>query len=153
MSNKKTLLLQPIQGKFVQAMVNGKIVRVWLVDPDTNKQGTEIPYIDAITLLALPHPVVCLAQIKGKDGKYIVQIDDEDKEKIAQKKREFENGISSFNSESNNSKDTSGLEKLVETQSLLIQNQQKQMEMMQKQFDKLEKTFEKLSKKKEKAVD
>ena len=70
MSKKKeTLLIQPIRGKFVQSNINGKIVRVWLVDPDTNRQGTEIPYNDAIAVLALPHPVVCMAQVKGKDGK------------------------------------------------------------------------------------
>ena len=145
MSKKKTLLLQPIQGKFVQVTINGKIVRVWLVDPDTNNQGTEIPYNDAISLLALPHPVVCLAQVKGKDGKYLVQIDDEDKELIENKRQEFLTGMTS--SEPSKSSNTSSLEKLVETQSLLIKNQQSQMEAMQKQMEKLGKAMEKISKK------
>ena len=42
MAVKKMLRLQPIQGKFVQSIIHGRIVRVWLVDPDTNEMGTDI---------------------------------------------------------------------------------------------------------------
>ena len=148
MSKKNTLLLQPIQGKFVQVTINGKIVRVWLVDPDTNKQGTEIPYDDAISLLSLPHPVVCLAQVKGKDGKYLVQLDDEDKEVLEDRKREFKSGT--MGTQDKPSVDVSAMSamgKLLETQTLLIKNQQAQMEAMQKQMDKLDKQMSKMEKK------
>lgn len=143
MATKKKLLLQPIQGKFVQSIINGKIVRVWLVDPDTNEQGTYIDYNDAINLLALPHPVVCLAQVKGKDGKYLKQLNDDDLELIEKRKDEFGSGITSVVSEN----DSSTLAKLVDTQSELIKSQSAQLKAFESQLNDMKKLFEKMSKK------
>ena len=148
MSEKKTLLLQPIQGKFVQSTINGKITRVWLVDPDTNQKGTEIDYEDAINMLALPHPVVCLAQVKGKDGKYIKQFTKEDEQYLDKRKEEFSHGISAIKSSSSES--NFALEKLVETQSELIKSQNNQIASLQSQFNALPKQMEKVLKKADK---
>jgi len=145
---KETLLLQPIRGKYCQSNINGKTVRVWLVDPDTNKQGTEIPYLDAISILALPHPVVCMAQIKDKDGKYCNVLDDEDKKAIEAKKHEYMFGKDT--SSPSNSSNEDVLKKLVETQSQLIENQNKQIEDMQNKFSEMEKNIDKLLKKSKK---
>ena len=141
---KKTLLLQPIQGKFVQSIIQGRIVRVWLVDPETNQMGTEVEYSDAINVLSLPHPVVCLAQVKGKDGKYIEQLDADDKKLIEERKAEFASGQLSPNQ--SGSGDNSALQKLVETQAKLIDAQADQLKSMQNQFAKMEKSLEKLMK-------
>lgn len=148
---KKTLLLQPIRGKFVQSNINGKIVRIWLVDPDTNQQGTEIPYTDAISVLALPHPVVCMAQIKDKSGKYCNLLDDDDKLAIEEKKDEYLYGESTRGFDStefaSGSSDSADLRKLVETQAELIKSQSKQLDAMQSKFEEIQKSMEKLSKK------
>ena len=144
---KKTLLLQPIRGKFVQSNINGKIVRIWLVDPDTNQQGTEIAYNDAISVLALPHPVVCMAQIKDKSGKYCNLLDDEDKLAIEEKKDEYLYGNVHNYSQDDKSSDNSDLRRLVETQAELIKSQSKQLDAMQSEFAKIQKTMEKISKK------
>ena len=141
---KKTLLLQPIQGKFVQSIIQGRIVRVWLVDPETNQMGTEVEYSDAINVLSLPHPVVCLAQVKGKDGKYIEQLDDDDKKLIEERKAEFASGQLSPNQ--SGSGDNSALQKLVETQAKLIESQSKRLEDMGDKFAKMQKNIEKLMK-------
>lgn len=143
---KKTLLLQPIRGKFVQSNINGKIVRVWLVDPDTNQQGTEIPYADAIAVLALPHPVVCMAQIKDKTGKYCNLLDDDDKEILQQKRDEYFYGVQNVVSETPSLSDSSSLAQLVETQAELIKSQKKQLEKMQEESKKSQKLMEKLLK-------
>lgn len=144
---KKTLLLQPIRGKFVQSNINGKIVRIWLVDPDTNQQGTEIPYNDAISVLALPHPVVCMAQIKDKNGKYCNILDDEDRLAIEEKKDEYMYGNSREFVPETGSSDNSDLRKLVETQAELIKSQSKQLDAMQSKFEEIQKNMEKLAKK------
>jgi len=142
--SKKTLLIQPIRGKFVQSTINGKITRVWLVDPDTNEQGTEIAYNDAIAMLAMRHPVVCAAQVKGKDGKYIKILDEDDLAAIEKKRDEYESGVSSVSS--SDSSDTSALKQLVETQSKLIDSQNEKMTSMQNQMEKMMERFEKLEK-------
>lgn len=149
--SKKTLLIQPIQGKFVQSTINGKIVRVWLVNPDTNEQGTEVAYNDAIMMLAYPHPIVCAAQIKGKDGKYVKILDEDDLAAIEQKKSDYANGVTSV--ESAPSTSNSALEKLVDTQSKLIESQAAQLSQMQNSFAKMQKTMEKLLKKSSKQTD
>ena len=138
---KKTLLLQPVQGKFVQVMMNSKTVKIWLVNPDTNEQGTEVAYEDGIKLLALPHPVVCVAQIKGKDGKFIQQLDEEDKALIEEKKRELLSGTESVGN-STSSASNSALEKLVETQTKLIESQNDQIKLMQNSLVEMKKQFE-----------
>ena len=152
MAKKESLLLQPIRGKFVQSSINGKIVRVWLVNPDTNQQGTEIPYDDAIALLALRHPVVCMAQIKGKDGKYCNKLDEEDMKAVEAKKKDFINGIVGQNPIYVDSpKNDETLKQLVETQGKLIESQNKQLEEMQSKFAETQKMLEKLLKKADKA--
>lgn len=152
MAKKESLLLQPIRGKFVQSNINGKIVRVWLVNPDTNQQGTEIPYDDAIALLALRHPVVCMAQIKGKDGKYCNKLDEEDMKAVEAKKKDFINGIVGQNPiHVDSPKSDETLKQLVETQGKLIESQNKQLEEMQSKFAETQKMLEKLLKKADKA--
>jgi len=141
MSKKETLLIQPNRGKFVQSSLNGKIVRVWLVDPDTNQQGTEIPYDDAIAMLALPHSVVCMAQVKDKNGKYCNKLDKEDMEAIEKKRKEYAQGMLVQQTTSNG--DSEPLKMLIETQAKLIENQTKQLEEMTKKFEKLLKKADK----------
>lgn len=145
---KKTLLLQPIQGKFVQSFVHGKTIKVWLVNPKTNEKGTEIPYDDAIDVLALPHPVVCPAQIKGKDGKYIKILDEDDLKTIAERKDDFSKGV--LTESVSTVSDNSSVNKLVETQAKLIESQAEQLKTMQSQFADMQKTMEKLLKKADK---
>lgn len=140
---KKTLLLQPVQGKFVQVILNNKTVKIWLVNPDTNEQGTEVLYDDGIKLLALPHPVVCPAQVKGKDGKYVQQLDDDDRALIEKRKVEYLSGESSVSESSSN---TSTLEKLVETQAELIKSQNTQIQTMQSEFAEMKAMFAEIQK-------
>ena len=142
--SKKTLLLQPVQGKFVQAIIHGKTSRIWLVNPDTNEQGTEVPYEEGIRLLSLPRPVVCPAQVKGKDGAFIKQLDKEDYVYIEQKKQEYLLGEQSVPTQSN--PDNKVLEKLVETQSELIKTQGEQLKLMQDSFAEMKKQMDELSK-------
>ena len=148
--SKKTLLIQPIQGKFVQSTINGKVVRVWLVNPDTNEQGTEVAYNDAITMLAYPHPIVCAAQIKGKDGKYVKILDEDDLAAIEQKKSDYANGVTSVESAPSSN---SSLEKLVDAQAKLIESQAAQLSQMQNSFAEMQKNMEKLLKKSSKKTD
>lgn len=148
--SKKTLLLQPIQGKFVQCLVGGHTTKIWLVNPDTNEQGTEVSYEDGIKLLALPHPVVTVAQVKGKDGNYIVQLDDDDKALIAEKRREFLSGEVSTSSKGS---DDSALKQLADTQAKLIeaqtaqiQNQNTQIQNMQNDIAEMKAMFAEMQK-------
>ena len=141
---KSTLLLQPLRGKFVQSTIHGHTTQVWLVDPDTNQQGTEVPYKDAIAMLALPHPVVCMAQIKGKDGKYCNLLDDEDKAEIEKKKNEYASGVVINNiTEGRSSSDNSDLRDLIKTQAELIKSQSEQLKTMQNEFAKIQKALKK----------
>lgn len=145
----KTIRVQPIQGKFVSVTSNGKTIRIWLVDPYTLEQGTEVSYDDAITLLSLRHPVVCPAQIKGKDGKYIEQLTEEDWKKVQEMHDNVLNKISANTLQETTvvTSDNSALEKLIETQAKLIETQTKQLEEMQKNFASMMKDVEKLKKK------
>ena len=140
--SKKTLLIQPIQGKFVQSTINGKTIRVWLVDPDTNSQGTEILYKDAIAMLALPHPVVCPAQIKGKDGKFVQILDDEDLALIAKTKDDYLNGEPSVPEKPSN--DTSALNEVIRMQAETIKTQGDQMSAMQQMMVAMQQQFAEL---------
>lgn len=160
---KRTIRVQPIFGKFCSVTSHGKTIRIWLVDPETLKQGTEVSYEDAIELLALRHPMICLSQEKGEDGKYIEQLSDEEWELIDKKRLEAQNQIAANtlqNNTTSSSSDNSALEKLAETQAKLIENQSKQLETqatqmaeMQKQFAEMQKTLTKLSKKSGKTKD
>lgn len=149
----RTVRVQPISGKFVSCTSNGKIIRIWLVDPKTNQQGTEVSYEDALTLLAMRHPVVCLSQEKDKKtGKYIEQFTEDDWKKVREMHDEALNQISmntlqpSANATAP-SGDTKALEDLVKTQAKLIEAQAKQLEMMSKNFEKMEKNVSKIMKK------
>lgn len=132
MENRK-IRLQPIQGKFLQTRVNNHDVNVWLVDPKTNQQGTEVDRDDAIAILAFRHPVATVAQIKGKDGKYIKQLTNEDMEAI----QELKNHPTAAPIES--SKDDSNLSELVKAQGKLLETQSELMKSMKAEIDDLKK--------------
>lgn len=134
MENRK-IRLQPIQGKFLQTRVNNHDVNVWLVDPKTNQQGTEVDRDDAIAILAFRHPVATVAQIKGKDGKYIKQLTNEDMEAI----QELKNHPTAAPIESSSSKDDSNLVELVKTQGKLLESQAELMKTMKAEIDDLKK--------------
>ena len=145
----RTIRVQPIQGKFVSVTSNGKTIKIYLVDPMTMKQGTEVSYEDAITLLALRHPVVCLSQEKDKNGKFIEQFTEEDWKYVEKKHNEVMNKIATNTLQETQtvSSDNSALEKLVETQAKLIEAQNKQLEQMTKDFANMQKNVDKLMKK------
>ena len=88
--------------------------------------------------------MVCLAQVKGKDGKYIEQLDDDDKKLIEERKAEFASGQLSPNQAGFG--DNSALQKLIETQAKLIDAQADQLKNMENQFAKMQKSIEKLTK-------
>ena len=146
----RTIRVQPISGKFCSVTSHGNTIRIWLVEPGTKNQGTEVSIEDAYELLSLRKPVICEAQIKGKDGKFIKQLTDEDWKIINEKKQ---NNLKRFNentlhaNESKSSGSDPALQKLVETQAKLIDAQSKQLETMQKGFEEMQKNMEKLMKK------
>ena len=146
----RTIRVQPISGKFCSVTSHGNTIRIWLVEPGTKNQGTEVSIEDAYELLSLRKPVVCEAQIVGKDGKFIKQLTDEDWKIINEKKQ---NNLKRFNentlhaNESKSSGSDSALQKLVETQAKLIDAQTKQLETMQKGFEEMQKNMAKLMKK------
>ena len=147
----KTIRIQPIEGKFTQYTSHGNTISIWLVDPDTKLQGTEVSYEDAIELLSLRHPLFCEAQVKGKDGKFIKQLTDEDWKIINEKKqnnlKRFTENTLHANDKSASSGSDPALQKLVETQAKLIDAQTKQLETMQKGFEEMQKNMAKLMKK------
>lgn len=132
----RTIRLQPISGKFLQTDVRGKQINIWLVDPKTNQQGTEVGYEDAIAILAFNHPVATLAAIKGKDGKFINQLTDEDKEKIAKLKEE---GLNSTNTSMAAPSSHNNLEELVKAQSKLLETQGELIKQMKSEIDDIKK--------------
>ena len=127
----KTLRLQPSEGKFLQTSVNGKQINIWLVNPADMQQGTEVDYDDALRILAFRHPVATLTPIKGKDGKYIEVLTDEDKKKIQEYK---DNPLSANNPSADGS-----LQSLIEAQGLLLKSQQELMAQMRAEIDVLKK--------------
>lgn len=133
---QRTIRLQPIYGKFLQTKVNNHDVNIWLVDPKTNQQGTEIAYDDAIAILGFRHAVATVALIKGKDGKYIQQLTDEDKAKIQELKNNP--GISSVPTDTPSS-DNSALTELVKTQGKLLETQGELLQSMKKEIEDLKK--------------
>ena len=144
----RTVRVQPISGKFVLAVSNGRQIRIWLVDPATMRQGTEVSYEDALTLLSMRHPVVCLSQEKGKDGKFIEQFTKEDWDKVHKMHDEALNQFAANTlQEPQISKPDENLTKLVEAQAKLIETQNKQLEQMTKDFAAMQKNVEKLMKK------
>lgn len=144
---RKTLRVQPISGKFVSATTNSKTINVWLVDPDTNQQGTELPYEDAIEVLTMRHPVCCLVQEKGKDGKYIKQLTDEEEAEIKRISAEHAAGITSqpampVMKDAN----VETLQALVNTQAALLQTQAVQFDEMKAQMAKMQEQMEAMAK-------
>lgn len=146
----RTVRIQPISGKFTQYTSHGNTISIWLVDPDTMQQGTEVSYDDAIELLSLRHPLFCEAQVKGKDGKFIKQLSEDDWKVIRERK---ESNLKTVNentlhpkTEATSSGDPA-MVKLVETQSKLIETQAAQLKAMQDSFAKMQKDMEKLMKK------
>lgn len=125
----KTLRLQPSEGKFLQTSVNGKQINIWLVNPADMQQGTEVDYDDALRILAFRHPVAVLTPIKGKDGKYIEVLTDEDKKKIQEYK---DNPLSA-----NNPSVDGNLQSLIEAQGMLLKSQQELMAQMRAEIDAL----------------
>lgn len=150
----KTIRIQPIEGKFTQYTSHGNTISIWLVDPDTRLQGTEVSYEDAIELLSLRHPLFCEAQVKGKDGKFIKQLTDEDWNIIRERK---EKNLKTVNENtlhpttSAPATNDPAMAKLVETQSKLIESQAAQLKAMQDSFIEMQKNMEKLMKKSGKA--
>jgi len=132
----RTIRLQPISGKFLQTDVRGKQINIWLVDPNTNQQGTEVNYDDAIAILAFNHPVATLAAIKGKNGKFIQQLTEEDKKKIQELKEE---GLNAVNASVSTSSDNSNLEELVKAQSKLLETQGQLITQMKSEIDEIKK--------------
>ena len=143
----RMIRLQPISGKYVSVTSHGQKVRIWLVPPGTKEQGTEVTYEDAIELLSLRHPVVCEAQIKGKDGKFIRQLTAEDWEKINEKKNSIAQIAEVNTLHPEKSEDNAAVTELVKTQAKLIDAQAKQLETMQKGFEDMQKNIAKLMKK------
>ena len=141
----RKIKVQPIKGKFVSVTSNGRTIRIYLVDPNTMEHGTEVSYEDAIALLALRHPVVCLAQIKGEDGKFIKQFTDEDWKKVNELKDDTANQIAEGKRTETVVSDSS-TEDLIKAQAKLIKSQNDQLEMMNKEFAKMQKQIQKLSK-------
>ena len=131
---KRMIRLQPVKGKFLQTRVNNHDVNIWLVDPKTNQQGTDVAYEDAIAILAFNHPVATPALIKGKDGKYIKQLTEEDKAAIQNLKDNP--GVSSVPEKSS---DNSALTELVKTQGELLETQSELMKSMKSEIDELKK--------------
>ena len=146
----RTVRIQPISGKFTQYTSHGNTISIWLVDPDTMEQGTEVSYDDAIELLSLRHPLFCEAQVKGKDGKFIKQLSEDDWKVIREKK---ESNLKTVTENTLHPKTGAApssdpaMAKLVETQSKLIETQAAQLKAMQDSFAKMQKDMEKLMKK------
>lgn len=149
----RTIRIQPINGKFTQYTSHGNTISIWLVDPDTREQGTEVSYEDAIELLSLRHPLFCEAQVKGKDGKFIKQLTEDDWKVIRERKESNLKTVTENTlhpkTEATSSSDPA-MAKLVETQSKLIETQAAQLKAMQDSFAKMQKDMEKLIKKNEK---
>ena len=95
------------------------------------QQGTEVDYDDALCILAFRHPVATLTPIKGKDGKYIEVLTDEDKKKIQKYK---DNPLSA-----NNPSTDGNLQSLIEAQGMLLKSQQELMAQMRAEIDVLKK--------------
>lgn len=142
--SKRTIRLQPSSGKFLQTTLDGRIINIFLVDPKTNVQGTEVNYDDAIRILAFKNPVAIPVPVKGKDGKYIRQLTSEDIAKIEEVKN---NGYKE--STAIVSSDNSALENVVASQNEVIKSQMDFMAQMKKEMDELKSEVKKMNSKSE----
>lgn len=137
----KTIRLQPIQGKFLQTDVDSRQINIWLVNPADMQQGTEVDYDDALRILAYKHPVATVTPIKGKNGKFIEVLTDEDKAKIEEYRR---NPVVAAKADSTPS---DNLQKLVETQAQLLKSQGDLIAQMKAEIDDMKKNMKKSPKK------
>ena len=135
----KTIRLQPIQGKFLQTDVNGKQINIWLVNPADMKQGTEVEYEDALRILAFKNPVATPTPIKGKNGKFVEVLTNEDKVKIDEYRRNPV-VVQAPTSSSDN------LQKLVETQAQLLKSQGDLITQMKQEIEDIKKKQKKAEK-------
>lgn len=142
--SKRTIRLQPSSGKFLQTTLDGRIINIFLVDPKTNVQGTEVNYDDAIRILAFKNPVAIPVPVKGKDGKYIKQLTDEDLAAIEDIKN---NGYKETTAIV--SSDNSALENVVASQNEVIKSQMDFMTQMKKEMDELKSEVKKMNSKSE----
>lgn len=142
--SKRTIRLQPSSGKFLQTSLDGRIINIFLVDPKTNIQGTEVNYDDAIRILAFKNPVAIPVPVKGKDGKYIKQLTSEDIAKIEEIKN---NGYKETTAIV--SSDNSALENVVASQNEVIKSQMDFMTQMKKEMDELKSEVKKMNSKSE----
>ena len=142
--SKRTIRLQPSSGKFLQTSLDGRIINIFLVDPKTNIQGTDVNYDDAIRILAFKNPVAIPVPLKGKDGKYIKQLTSEDIAKIEEIKN---NGYKE--STAIVSSDNSALEVVVASQNEVIKSQMDFMAQMKKEMDELKSEVKKMNGKSE----
>ena len=142
--SKRTIRLQPSSGKFLQTTLDGRIINIFLVDPKTNIQGTEVNYDDAIRILAFKNPVAIPVPVKGKDGKYIKQLTDEDLAAIEDIKN---NGYKETTAIV--SSDNSALENVVASQNEVIKSQMDFMTQMKKEMDELKSEVKKMNSKSE----
>ena len=142
--SKRTIRLQPIQGKFLQTTLDGRNINIFLVDPATNIQGTEVNYDDAIRILAFKNPVAIPVPLKGKDGKYIKQLDAEDLANIEDIRN---NGYKEATAVV--SSDNSALENVVASQNEVIKSQMDFMSQMKKEMDELKSEVKKMNSKSE----
>ena len=133
----RTLRLQPISGKFLQTDVNGKTINIWLVNPTDMLQGTEVDYESALRILAFRHPVATITPVKGKDGKFIEQLTDEDKQKIEEYKK------SAYTSNVQPDSEAGNLQKLMETQAMLLESQGELIKQMKAEIDGIKKKSKK----------
>ena len=136
----RTLRVQPIYGKFLSSTINGETINVWLVDPKTNEQGTELPYDKAVALLTMRHPVAALVQVKDKNGKYVQQMTD-DELKNLEAKRQENIANNTFVPEKNT--DDGTLKALVETQAELLKSQRAEIDSMRSEFKEMKKLLKK----------
>jgi len=142
--SKRTIRLQPSSGKFLQTSLDGRIINIFLVDPKTNVQGTEVNYDDAIRILAFKNPVAIPVPVKGRDGKYIKQLTDED---IAAIEEIRNNGYKETTAIV--SSDNSALENVVASQNEVIKSQMDFMTQMKKEMDELKSEVKKMNSKSE----
>jgi len=138
---EKTIRLQPSTGKFLQTSLDGRTINIWLVDPKTNQQGTDVAYKDAVRILAFKHPVATVTPIKGEDGKFIEILTDEDKAEIEKIKKEgWKEAVSTV------APDTASLAGVVQQQNEVIKTQMEFMTEMQKQMNAMQAELKTLNK-------
>lgn len=119
--------LQPSEGKYLSATVDGRAYDIYLVDPETGTQGTLVPRKVAIVLMASRHPIVTTVP-EIKDGKFVSVFTKEERELIAEIRKNPTISLKKHEQETN-----ATLEALVLTQA-------NQMKAMQDEIAELKKS-------------